>query len=104
MVRTPRGLVELRGLCRFGDGVVDGLPGSDGAHTICSGDVELLLFNSRFSLPSCNGSAFRRCKSPEMDDEIDVERSRNGRSIDGRRTDRSNGVVLPSLYEANTIV
>lgn len=57
IVRTLRGLIDARGLCRFGDGVVDGLPGNDGAHTICSGDADVLLFSSKFSLPSCRLSA-----------------------------------------------
>jgi hypothetical protein len=43
----PRGLCERR----FGDGVSGGLPGSDGAHTICSGVMESPL-TDRFSLPS----------------------------------------------------
>lgn len=43
----PRGLCELL----FGDGVNGGLPGNDGAHTICSGVTELLSID-RFSLPS----------------------------------------------------
>lgn len=89
----PRGLHELR----FGDGVNGGLPGNDGAHTICSGDTELLLFNSIFSFPSFNDSKLIRCKSLETDDDIDAERSRYERSTDRRRTDKSNGVVLPSL-------
>lgn len=90
----PRGLHELR----LGDGVNGGLPGNDGAHTICSGDTELLLlFIIIFSLPSCNDSMFIRCKSLDTDDEIDADRSRYERSIDRRRTDKSNGVVLPSL-------
>lgn len=105
IVRTLRGLIDARGLCRFGDGVVDGLPGNDGAHTICSGDADVLLFSSKFSLPSCRLSALWRCKSPEIEDEIDAERSRNGRSTDDRRTDKSNGVVLPSLIrKKKTIV
>lgn len=93
MVRMPLGLLELR----FGEGVNGGLPGNDGAHTICSGDPELLLFNNKFSFPSFNESMFMRCKSPDIDDEIDAERSRYARSIESRRTDRSNGVVFPSL-------
>lgn len=52
----PRGLHEFR----FGDGVNGGLPGNDGAHTICSGDVELLLFKRTFSFPSVNASALIR--------------------------------------------
>lgn len=91
--RIPRGLHELR----LGDGVNGGEPGNDGAHTICSGDVELLLFSKRFSLPSFRTSIFTRCKSPDTEDEIDAERSRYERSTDNRRTDKSNGVVLPSL-------
>jgi hypothetical protein len=43
----PRGLCERR----FGDGVNGGLPGNDGAHTICSGVMESPL-TERFSLPS----------------------------------------------------
>lgn len=93
MVNIPRGLQELR----FGDGVSGGLPGKDGAHTICSGDAELLLFNKRFSLPSFKTSIPSRCISPETDDEIDAERSLYERSTDKRRTDKSNGVVFPSL-------
>lgn len=42
---------------------------------------------------------FIRCKSLDTDDEIDAERSLYERSIDKRRTDKSNGVVLPSLIE-----
>lgn len=103
MVRMPRGLHELR----FGDGVNGGLPGNDGAHTICSGEPELLLFNKRFSFPSFSVSIFIRCKSPDIDDEIDAERSLYARSIDIRRTDKSNGVVFPSLFgkkEINSIL
>jgi hypothetical protein len=43
----PRGLCERR----FGDGVRGGLPGSEGAHTICSGVMESPL-TDRFSFPS----------------------------------------------------
>lgn len=89
IARIPRGLTELR----LGDGVNGGLPGNDGAHTICSGDAELLLFNKRFSFPSFK-SIFIRCKSPDIEDEIDAERSLYA---DNRRTDKSSGVVFPSL-------
>lgn len=92
MVISPRGLLALR----FGDGVNGGLPGSDGAHTICSGDAaESPLLIERFSLPSSVASL--RCKSPDTDDDSDAERSRSGKSEERRRTDRSSGVVLPSL-------
>lgn len=94
MVMRPRGLLALR----FGDGVNGGLPGRDGAHTICSGDAaESPLFTERFSLPSIMTSM--RCKSLDTDDDSDAERSRNGngKSDDKRRTDKSSGVVLPSL-------
>lgn len=100
IVKMPRGLHEFR----FGDGVNGGLPGNDGAHTICSGDTELLLFNKTFSFPSFRASIFIRCKSPDTDDEIDVERSLYARSMENRRTDRSNGVVLPSLLNQITAV
>lgn len=93
MVRMPRGLHELR----FGDGVSGGLPGNDGAHTICSGEAELLLFNNKFSFPSFKASMLMRCKSPDTDDEIDADRSLYERSTDNRRTDKSNGVVLLKL-------
>lgn len=93
MAMSPRGLLALR----FGDGVNGGLPGNDGAHTICSGDAaESPLFTERFSLPSTIASM--RCKSPDTDDDSDAERSRNGKSDERRRTDKSNGVVLPSLF------
>lgn len=92
MVMIPRGLLAQR----FGDGVNGGLPGNDGAHTICSGDAaESPLFTERFSFPSIMTSM--RCKSPDTDDDRDAERSRMGKSDDKRRTDKSSGVVLPSL-------
>lgn len=92
MVMNPRGLLALR----LGDGVNGGLPGNDGAQTICSGDAaESPLFTERFSLPSIIASM--RCKSPDIDEDNDAERSRNGKSDDRRRTDKSSGVVLPSL-------
>lgn len=47
----PRGLCERR----FGDGVSGGLPGSDGAQTICSGVIESPL-TDKFSLPSIMAS------------------------------------------------
>lgn len=42
-----------RGLCkrRLGDGVRGGLPGNEGAHTICSGVIESPL-TDKFSFPS----------------------------------------------------
>lgn len=47
----PRGLCERR----FGEGVSGGLPGSDGAQTICSGVIESPL-TDMFSLPSMMAS------------------------------------------------
>lgn len=87
----PRGLCELL----FGDGVSGGLPGSDGAHTICSGVTELLSME-RFSLPSIIMSMLRRPCSPDKHDENDMDRSLwlcGNISDDNRRTDRSNGIV-----------
>lgn len=87
----PRGLCELR----LGDGVSGGLPGNDGAHTICSGVTELLSMD-RFSLPSIIRSMLTppRICSPETLDENELARSRcNWSSVDNRRTDKSNGVV-----------
>lgn len=67
---TPR---ELCAIC-LGDGEWPGLPGSDGAHTICSG-VDALLSNDTFSLPSSN---WVRSDSGSSDkfDEMESERSR----------------------------
>lgn len=47
MLPLPRGLCERR----FGEGVSGGLPGSEGAQTICSGVIESPLIDM-FSLPS----------------------------------------------------
>lgn len=67
----PRGLIELR----LGDGVSGGLPGSDGAHTICSGVTESLL-TDKFSLPSIKESMLLLWLSLDIEDDIDAERSR----------------------------
>jgi hypothetical protein len=44
----PRGLFERR----FGEGVNGGLPGNEGAQTICSGVTEESPLTDKFSLPS----------------------------------------------------
>lgn len=92
----PRGLIEFR----LGDGVSGGLPGNDGAQTICSGVIESLL-TDRFSLPSISESMLFLWWSLDIEDDIDAERSRCKKSPDRRRTDRSNGVVVCSLSLQN---
>ena len=76
-------------LRRFGDGVSEGLLGSEGAHTICSGVMESPL-TDKFSLLSIkllNSALSCSCEIPEARER---DRSLNG---DSRRTDRSRGVV-----------
>lgn len=84
---VPDGIIELfgdteieppRGLCerRFGDGVSGGLPGSEGAHTICSGVTDSLPIE-RFSLCSIMVSMSRRLLSFELMDEKEKIRSRD---------------------------
>lgn len=67
-----------RGLCdrRFGDGVSGGLPGSEGAHTICSGVTDSLPIE-RFSFCSIMASMSRRLLSFEFMDENEKIRSRD---------------------------
>lgn len=62
------GLLERR----LGDGVSGGLPGSDGAHTICSGVPPASLpATLTFSLPSISNKSkpIGMSASPEMADE-----------------------------------
>lgn len=68
-----------------------GLPGKDGAHTICSGVTESPL-TDRFSLLSIRFSnSIRKC-SDEIADANDKDLSRNDKAGEKRRTDRSRGV------------
>jgi hypothetical protein len=85
----PRGLLDLL------DGVNDGLPGSDGAQTICSGVTESPL-TDKFSFPSIiESNSIRNC-SADMAEDIDKLRSREFGDV--RRTDKSNGVVDSRLF------
>jgi hypothetical protein len=86
----PRGLLERR------EGVSGGLPGNEGAHTICSGVTEESPLTDLFSLPSIIVSnSIRKC-SAEIADESDRLRSREFDAGDMRRIERSNGVVAAS--------
>lgn len=68
-----------------------GLPGNDGAHTICSGVTESPL-TDKFSLLSIRFSnSIRKC-SDEIADANDNDRSRKDSAGEKRRTDRSRGV------------
>lgn len=88
----PRGLFDRR------DGVNGGLPGSDGAQTICSGVIESPL-TDKFSLPSIiESNSILKC-SAEIADEIDRLRSREFGVL--RRTERSKGVVDSRLCAKN---
>jgi hypothetical protein len=84
-----------RGLCdrRLGDGVSGGLPGSDGAHTICSGVIESPL-TDKFSFPSAVSNSMRNC-SADITDESD--RLRSLELGDVRLTDKSSGVDVSRL-------
>lgn len=90
----PRGLCERR----FGDGVRGGLPGSDGAQTICSGVIESPL-TDKFSLPSIIASNSIRNWSADIADDSDRLRSRELEPGDIRRTDKSNGVEVSRLLK-----
>lgn len=85
----PRGLFERR----FGEGVNGGLPGNEGAQTICSGVTESPL-TDKFSFPSIILSNSIRNWS-DMADERERLRSRAEFEFIGeiRRTERSKGVV-----------
>lgn len=83
----------LRGLwsVSFGDGVCGGLPGKEGAQTICSGETVhwFTLYSLRLSTDKRPGDRAH----PETDEEMESARSRlSKRSVDGRRTERSNGL------------
>jgi hypothetical protein len=86
----PRGLFDRR------EGVNGGLPGSEGAHTICSGVTEESPLTDTFSFPSIIVSNSMRKCSAEIADERDKLRSREFDAGDRRRTERSNGVVTAS--------
>lgn len=88
----PRGLCERR----LGDGVSGGLPGNEGAQTICSGVIESPL-TERFSLPSIIASNSMRNWSAEIADDSDKLRSREFEPGDIRRTERSSGVDVSRL-------
>lgn len=77
---------ELRGLFerRFGDGVNGGLPGRDGAQTICSGVTESPE-TEKFSLLSRRFSKSMRTSC------FIIDLSCRERPGDRRRTERSNG-------------
>lgn len=89
----PRGLFELR----LGEGVSDGLPGSEGAQTICSGVIESPL-TDKFSFPSIIVSNSIRNWS-DMADESERLRSRFALEFIGdvRLTDKSKGVDVSRL-------
>lgn len=71
-IEPPRGLCDRR----LGDGVSGGLPGSEGAQTICSGVTDSLPIE-RFSLCSIMTSMSRRLFSFELMDEKENMRSRD---------------------------
>ena len=84
-IPLPLGLFDRR----FGDGVSGGLPGRDGAQTMCSGVTESPL-TERFSLPSIKlSNSIRKCSAEMADDKLN-ERSLTPGDI--LLTDRSNGV------------
>lgn len=84
----PRGLCDLR----LGDGVKGGLPGKEGAQTICSGVKESPL-TDKFSLPSMRASNSIRSCSAEIAEDRERLRSRDPDPGDSLRTDKSSGVV-----------
>lgn len=92
-MRTPRGLGGARCL---GDGEWPGLPGREGAQTICSGS-DALLSTDMFSLPS--KWTLSESGSSEKLDDTDSERARDGfEKPVGRCTDKSRGVVIVVLF------
>lgn len=88
-------------LLRFGEGVSGGLPGSDGAQTICSGVTESSL-TDKFSLLSIKHSNSARNCSLDIRDANDNDRSRRVKAGDNRLTDKSKGVVVVSLLGKHT--
>lgn len=90
----PRGLFERR----LGEGVNGGLPGNEGAQTICSGVIESPL-TDKFSLPSIIASNSIRNWSADIADESDRLRSREFEPGDIRRTDKSKGVDVSLLWK-----
>lgn len=68
-----------------------GLPGKDGAQTICSGVTESPL-TDKFSLLSIRFSNSMRKCSDEIADANDKDLSRKDNAGENRRTDRSSGV------------
>lgn len=97
-----RGLFDLL----LGDGVNGGLPGRDGAQTICSGvAAESLPATLIFSLPSMSSRSnpIGISLSPEMAEEKDNERSLCCLE-ENLRIERSNGIVRSDLLSMSAML
>uniref|UniRef100_A0A1A9V8K1 Uncharacterized protein n=1 Tax=Glossina austeni TaxID=7395 RepID=A0A1A9V8K1_GLOAU len=88
---------ELRGLMvrRFGEGLIDGLLGKDGAQTICSGVMFPPSSKATFSLPASNKDSISTCCSVSRKaEDAGCKRVRCSRAAIGeRRSDKSRGAV-----------